>query len=142
VDDDSDLDVDGLTDLYEFAYGTDPNEQDSEGDGMPDGYEAGQRFNPVVDDGREDADMDRFSNLREFLSSSDPRDPADIPAIFADANGDGDVDGEDLAAMAAELNGPVCPGCFFDLFPDALVDDRDAFLFSEDFGRVDLVSPI
>jgi parallel beta-helix repeat protein len=138
VDDDSDVDIDGLTDLYEFAYGTDPNDQDSEGDGMPDGYEAGQRFNPVVGDGRDDADTDRFSNLREFLSASDPRNPVSLPAIFADWNGDGDVDGEDLAGMAAEFNGPSCSGCFFDLFPDAVVNDRDAFLFSEDFGRVDV----
>lgn len=140
VDDNSDFDGDGLIDSYEFAYGANPDGKDSEGDGMPDGYESDHKFNPVVDDGRADADEDRFCNLREHLSVTDPHDAGDIPVIFADGDDDGDVDGLDLFGMAEELTTPGCSSCAYDLFPDLIVNDRDVFLFSEDYGRIDALS--
>jgi hypothetical protein len=38
--------------------------------------------------------------------------------------------------ITGELSTATCPGCFFDLFPDGLVDERDALLFSEEFSRI------
>ena len=44
---DSDTDNDGLTDLEEFALGTNPIEWDTDGDGMPDGWETLMGTNPI-----------------------------------------------------------------------------------------------
>lgn len=47
-----------------------------------------------------------------------------------------------MAALVVHYSNTTCPGCFFDLFPNGLVDDLDVFLFSEDFGRLDPSGPI
>src|SRR5262249_6899306 len=46
----SDFDHDGLPDLVELIYGTDPSNPDSDGDGIPDGAEIDRGTNPL--DGR------------------------------------------------------------------------------------------
>ena len=44
-----DSDADGLPDAREyFVYGTNPNDSDTDGDGMNDGDEAAQGFDPAV----------------------------------------------------------------------------------------------
>jgi hypothetical protein len=43
---DKDPDDDGLTNLDEFLYGSDPNNSDTDGDGLPDGWEADNMLDP------------------------------------------------------------------------------------------------
>ena len=136
----SDTDLDSLLDKDEFLYGTDPNNKDSDGDGVWDGREVLAGMNPALaGDFGFDGDDDGYSNLREIIAGTDPWDDASIPLVFADGDplpsGDGDVDGKDLAGLIAELGSVSCPGCKYDLDNDGDVDLADLFLFSEDFGR-------
>lgn len=53
---------------------------DSDGDGMPDVWEAKYGLNPQnANDADEDADADGFTNLEEFLAKTDPTDPKSHP---------------------------------------------------------------
>jgi len=84
-----DPDHDGLTNAQELAAGTNPTTADTDGDGLPDGYEVANLLNPLdngsgnVDNGASgDPDHDGHANLEEFQIGSDPRDkhsqPVDI----------------------------------------------------------------
>jgi hypothetical protein len=64
------------------------------------------------------------------------------PKCEGDLDGDGDVDGTDLAILAEDMNRTDCcdveaPLCEADLIKDCQVDDTDLNLFSIDFGRGD-----
>ena len=132
----NDTDLDSLLDKDEFLYGTNPNNKDSDGDGVWDGREVQAGMNPsLAGDYGFDGDDDGYSNLREIIAGTDPWDDASIPPVLADGNSDGDVDGKDLAGFIAELGSVNCPGCKYDLDIDGDVDLADLFLFSEDFGR-------
>ena len=74
---DLDDDADGLTDTLElYQLGTDPLLIDSDGDGMPDGFEVNMQFNPLsAADAEWDADGDRETNLQEYRQGTDPNDP-------------------------------------------------------------------
>ena len=50
-----------------------PELLDSDGDGLPDGWEIAHGFNPAINDASEDADYDGLSNYQEFLAGTDPR---------------------------------------------------------------------
>jgi matrixin/thrombospondin type 3 repeat protein len=66
---DQDSDQDGIADQDEILItGTDPNKDDSDGDGLDDGVEVLNRMNPL------DADMDKdgISDGQEVASGSDP----------------------------------------------------------------------
>jgi hypothetical protein len=67
-----DTDEDGLSDLREYQRGTDPNDPDTDGDGMPDGWEVANHLDPLVNDANEDPDEDGLSNFEEYLSRTDP----------------------------------------------------------------------
>jgi len=55
-----------------------PEDQDTDGDRMPDLWELNYRFDPYdPSDAALDADGDRMSNLGEYLAGTDPRDPTD-----------------------------------------------------------------
>ena len=57
--------------------------------------------------------------------------------ITADISGDGDVDGSDLAILAAHFGQTNCEeDCESDLDGDGNVDDSDLVLFAEEFGFV------
>jgi len=56
-----------------------PGSPDSDYDGMPDGWEADHNLNPSADDSDDDPDTDGFSNIREFLAGTDPRNGQDKP---------------------------------------------------------------
>ena len=76
-----DLDDDGLSNLEEYQDGTKPNSVDTDGDGIPDGWEVQYGLDPLdVTDGGQDADHDGVLNAEEFANGSDPNDMASIPA--------------------------------------------------------------
>ena len=75
-----DSDGDGLMDVEEDVNGngvvdegeTDPHNPDTDGDGMPDGWEVENNLDPLFDDADQDPDGDGISNLDEYLNGSDP----------------------------------------------------------------------
>lgn len=98
-----DYDEDGLTNAEEYALGTDPQEEDTDGDGlsdgaevnthgtdplstdsdgddMPDGWEVTNELDPLVNDAFDDADGDRYPNVFEYIKSTDPQDEGSMPS--------------------------------------------------------------
>jgi hypothetical protein len=94
-----DSDGDGLSDEDETAlYGTHPNNPDTDGDQMPDGWEVAHDLNPLLDDADGDPDGDGISNIEELRLGSDPSNPEDpgaqryVDALSgSDALGDGSL---------------------------------------------------
>ena len=89
---DEDPDQDGLTNFEEYYWmraiysdSTDPNNPDTDFDGMPDGYEYENNLEPLIPNGEFDADFDHLTNLEEYLLGTDPRN--------SDTDGDGAEDG-------------------------------------------------
>ncbi len=83
---DSDDDNDGVSDVDEAGYGSDPFSADSDADGMDDLYEVIHGLDIITVDAGSDADGDGITNLEEYtlgLSASDS----------TDALGDIDEDG-------------------------------------------------
>ncbi len=84
-----DSDGDGLPDKLEKDIGTDPDNPDTDGDGMTDGWEYSNYLNPLnSEDAQVDNDLDNLSNLEEFLYGCLPGNP--------DTDGDGLTDGEEI----------------------------------------------
>lgn len=55
------------------AAGASPNDVDSDGDGIPDSWEQAHGLRPNYHrDGPEDADLDGYTNLEEYLNRTDP----------------------------------------------------------------------
>ena len=70
-----DLDNDGLENFYELGtYNTNPLDNDTEGDLMPDGWEINYTLNPLVDDSNGDPDIDLLINVYEYGNGTNPRD--------------------------------------------------------------------
>jgi hypothetical protein len=94
---------------------------DFDNDGLPDYYENDYGFdysNP--EDAVFDRDNDGFSNLREYISRTNPEgDELPIPPFEYDLDCDIDIDGSDLNLFIIE-------GGF---------DEQSLLFFSEDFGR-------
>ena len=94
-----DLDNDGLTNLEEFENKTDPNNADSDGDGLEDGDEiAGAGSRPATNPAKADTDGDGLSDLAEtntgvFVGASD----TGANPVKADTDDDGAPDGEEVA---------------------------------------------
>jgi predicted outer membrane repeat protein len=63
---------------------------DSDGDGLPDGWEDEHGLDSSADDTGEDPDSDGLSNEEEYLAGTDPQDP--------DTDADGSSDSDELAA--------------------------------------------
>ncbi|MEO7101167.1 MAG: hypothetical protein ABI162_17575 [Luteolibacter sp.] len=70
-----DDDGDGLTNAQELTLGTNPNNPDADGDGMPDGWEVSNDLNPLdAGDGTGDPDNDGLTNLQEYQAGTNPHD--------------------------------------------------------------------
>ena len=110
-----DADFDGLEDDEEEAIGTDPNNPDTDGDGIEDGQEVNIDFTDPLDDcdsiggtplDESDCDNDGLTNAEETLLETDP--------FNADSDGDGLTDGEEVLEIddpstEAIPNGPSDP---------------------------------
>ncbi|MCK4969648.1 MAG: hypothetical protein KAS77_03955, partial [Thermoplasmata archaeon] len=84
-DKDHDLEIEHheeFTNLMEFMNGTDPNDDDTDSDGMGDGFEALYGLLPLDEDDREeDPDGDGLTNVKEHMAETSP--------VDADTDGDG-----------------------------------------------------
>lgn len=97
-----DSDGDGLTDREEeWVLGTDPASPDTDGDGMPDGWEVAHGLDPRSasgDDGASgDVDHDGLCNYDESLLGCDPR--------SADSDGDGVSDYQEICSGSDPADG-------------------------------------
>jgi hypothetical protein len=117
---DRDTDGDGLLDRAERALGTNARAVDSDGDGMPDGWEVWNGLDPADGrDGEEDWDGDGLSNREEYELGTLP--------FARDSDGDGFWDGMERALdtdPAAAWSFPI-PSCRGDVNCDGAVDAAD-----------------
>jgi hypothetical protein len=86
---DGDPDNDGLSNAQELVLGAHPNNPDTDGDGLPDGWEVQHGLNPLDATGSHgpdgDPDNDGLSNAQELVLGAHPNNP--------DTDGDGLPDG-------------------------------------------------
>jgi hypothetical protein len=68
----NDNDSDGLVNDLELSIGLNPDNADSDGDNMPDGWEANYNLKPLVNDAEDDEDGDGYTNLQEYEKESNP----------------------------------------------------------------------
>ncbi len=72
----ADADSDGLTNLLEYQYATNPRKWDTDGDLLPDGWEVQYNLNPRSSSGIHGADSDHdgdgLSNFQEMIHGSNP----------------------------------------------------------------------
>ena len=88
-----DIDGDGLSNEDEIhLYGTDFENPDSDGDGIPDGYEAANDLNPLVNDAHLDKDGDGVDNLSEYLANTRANDPDSVFRIVEISRGENVAD--------------------------------------------------
>jgi hypothetical protein len=145
---DGDLDGDGLSNLDEWANRTDPNNPDTDDDGLPDHWEVENGLDPTSGDGvngaTDDLDDDGLSNLDEWTLQTYPDNPDSDGDTLADgwevvfglnprdnmgadgADGDPDSDGIPNAVESAHYLSPREPD---DSIPDldhAHDDDNDS----------------
>ncbi|MCF6237633.1 MAG: hypothetical protein L3J79_02265 [Candidatus Marinimicrobia bacterium] len=116
----ADSDNDGLTNLEEYVYFTDPNEADSDGDLMSDGWELANGHDALDDsDASIDLDGDQLSATQEYAAGTDP--------LLTDSDGDGEKDGDELA------NGkdPLDSTSFTDTDGDGLADAWEMAFFGD-----------
>jgi len=122
---DGDPDTDNLTNQQEQLTGTDPKNADTDGDGMPDGYEADHGLDPNSDDAGGDLDGDGTSNGGEHAAGTAPNDPTSGGVLDPGDGGtggdepvedpDGDPDGDGLtnaeeAEFGTDPNNPDTDG--------------------------------
>jgi YD repeat-containing protein len=101
-----DADGDGLDDVFELSHvGFNPLDssdalRDTDGDGMPDGWEMMFGLLPAnASDATNDSDADGLSNLQEFLFGTNP--------LTCDTDQDGLSDEEEIAAGLDPLSHPL-----------------------------------
>jgi len=90
-----DMDEDGLRNIEEYRYGTNPAESDTDGDGLSDLWELYFGFNPGdPSDALLDSDGDELTNLQEYEASTDP--------WKVDTDGDGLSDGQEVLDILSD----------------------------------------
>lgn len=95
-----DTDGDGICDFFEITiYGTDPDSADSDNDGLPDGWEITNGFEPTEpNDTTQDSDGDGVSDFQEYLNGTDPNDAYEYSE-------EGDEDGDGISNKLEEILG-------------------------------------
>ncbi|TVQ88936.1 MAG: hypothetical protein EA397_16000, partial [Deltaproteobacteria bacterium] len=126
---DTDTDGDGVLDYYEDLAGTDPNQRDSDGDGIPDGVEWGEisthegQLAPVDTDG--DGTIDALDLDSDGDGLDDSFEAGSNPTVPRDTDGDGvpdfrdpDDDGDTLPTVVEcpdgeliDTDGDGAPNC-------------------------------
>ena len=91
----ADLDQDGLSNLREFQLKTDPNNKDTDGDSIPDGWEADHQLDPGLFGQFDDLDRDGFTNIEEYRQNTNPLgfDPGGPAIGSTTASGPGPIPG-------------------------------------------------
>jgi len=138
----NDGDEDGLSNLEEFLNSTDPSNPDSDGDGLPDGWEVANMLNPQeAGDAIEDPDGDGLTNAHEYILGMDPMNSDTDGDGLGDSNEDSDGDGyggvDEIICGTDPFDGNDTPedfdgdgNCDFidsDDDADGVDDDSDAF---------------
>lgn len=136
----TDSDGDGLSDDVEVALGLDPNNQDSNGNGIADGdedkdsdgltnaFELRYSLQPNntdsnangITDGNEDADRDGLTNLQEQAAGTDPS--------KTDTDGDGWPDGVEVQFSANPKDAKSKPMSMFVSVPVSVVSGIGTFV--------------
>ncbi len=98
-----DLDADGLTGSEEAAAGTDPQDPDTDDDGLLDGFEVDNGLDPLIPgDENGDLDSDGLTNFEEQTIGTDP--------AVADTDGDGLSDGDEVNVHGTDPLDPDSEG--------------------------------
>ena len=117
----ADSDEDGLFDIYEKVIDSDPFNNDTDDDGLPDGYEVLKIYtNPIetdsdnngISDSEEDFDSDELNNIREYNYQTDP--------FLPDSDNDGFTDGFEVTIIGTVPTNP-------DTDNDKLLDGEESY---------------
>jgi hypothetical protein len=84
------------------VYGSDPLDIDTDSDGLPDGYEVAQGYDPTINDSAVDSDGDGVSNLDEYLAGTDPDNAYDYPGAPLPSLTDSAVIGQGTGSFTAQ----------------------------------------
>ena len=76
---------------------------DNDTDSMGDDWEVENSLDPLIHDSFADADGDDASNLKEYLSGTDPQNDRSVSGILVDTDFDMDTDGNDLATCIVKV---------------------------------------
>ncbi len=96
------------TNVTEQAFDVTVSVTDSDGDGLPDGWENEYGTDPNRNDAGEDMDGDGLTNQQEFERGSDPGDPNDPPRAADAGLPDGSVTADASVQTAGTSGGCSC----------------------------------